>query len=127
MIAEVSGKAHLFNAVVYLVEAPQEGHAVQKHVREPLYEVSSYEEDQQLDPCGELLHVDQDQLLLPTFAKQVDEDLIAHSQVRRENDNLEDVEIKEHVEGIEPEVLPHASLILPPRKGDFQSPYRQRQ
>ena len=126
VVAQVRGEAHLLHAVVHLVEAPQPLVAVQQHVGEPLDEVGGQEEDEQLRPAGHGAQVQQLQLV-QAGAEEVVHRHVGHLAEGEEDDQVEDVEVEEHVEGVQPEVLPDGLLFLAPGEGELQQPHAQAQ
>ena len=124
VVAQVRREAHLFHTMVDLVEAPKEFIPVQHHMGEPLNEVRCDEEDQQLCPAGHGAQVQQ-MHLLDGGAEQVVHSHVHHLAEGDEDDQVEDVEVEEHVEGIQPEILADRLLVLTPWKGQFKPPNEQ--
>eukprot|EP00933_Yihiella_yeosuensis_P073115 TRINITY_DN81695_c0_g1_i1.p3 TRINITY_DN81695_c0_g1~~TRINITY_DN81695_c0_g1_i1.p3 ORF type:complete len:108 (-),score=20.72 TRINITY_DN81695_c0_g1_i1:612-935(-) len=107
------------------MELPKPVISVKQDVRKPLNEIGHHEEYQQLQPPVHRRNIDQGE-----FAQIPSQEILEghFSDVGKgdEDDQFEDVEVEEHVEGIQPEILAENRLVLSPRKGDLQTPDHQR-
>ena len=124
VIAKVRGKAHFFYRVMDLVELPQPIEAMEHYVGEPLDEIRGNKEYEQLSPTRKGRDIDQCELRKVT-AKEIFKSHLCDIRECHEDDQLEDVEVEEHVKGVQPKILTDPGLVLPPWKKGSRVPKRR--
>lgn len=121
VVAELCGEAHLFDAMVDLVEFPEDGHAMEEPVNEVLQEVADDEHEHELCPGGQTTNLDGDEVLdAEGGSEEVIEGGDANHGETGEADGGEKEEVEEHVECIEPEVLADTGLVDAPWFEEFK-------
>jgi len=104
VVTQVRCESHFFDRVVNFVKTPQDRDSVKKDVGNPLYEVRGDKKDQQLAPKWKAAQVDERQLT-QAASSEIHEHHLHHIREGNEDDQFKNVEVEEHVEGVEPEVL----------------------
>ena len=126
MVAEVAGEAHFLDAVVHFMKFPQPGRVVQQAVHIPLDKIPDHKQQQQLPPYGQMTYLDSHQIGHPEQGQKIVEGYHGYIGNGVVGYQRKQKEIEEHIESIEPEVMPDRSLIFAPGKQDFQTPHYQR-